>query len=60
MWDLLENKVLFEAVDPLKFKYDDQTHLAHIASLIGAPPRELLTKGRRTSMFYNDDSEWSF
>ena len=60
MWDLLENKLLFEAVDPLKSEYDDQTHLAHITSLIGAPPRELLARGRRTSIFYNEDCELLF
>ncbi|MCJ1408035.1 hypothetical protein MMC19_002108 [Ptychographa xylographoides] len=55
LWDLLENKVLFEAVDPLKFEYNDQVHLAYITALIGAPPKELLSKGRRASMFYNND-----
>ncbi|MCJ1397750.1 hypothetical protein MMC11_000946 [Xylographa trunciseda] len=57
LWDLLENKILFEAVDPLKFQYDDQTHLAYIAALIGPPPRELLSRGRRASIFYDNDGE---
>ncbi|MCJ1250206.1 hypothetical protein MMC30_007432 [Trapelia coarctata] len=57
LWDLLENKVLFEAVDPLKFEHDDQTHLALITALLGTPPEALLAQWRRTSMFYDADGK---
>lgn len=52
--------MLFEEVDPLKNIYDDQTHLAYITSLIGTPPKKLLERGRRTSLFYNTDCKSLF
>ena len=54
----MEDKNLFEAVDPLKNEYDDRCHLAYITALLGPPPKELLTRGRRTSMFYNSEGKW--
>ncbi|EON64188.1 hypothetical protein W97_03418 [Coniosporium apollinis CBS 100218] len=57
LWDLIENKALFEAVDPLKTKYDDKAHLAHITALLGPPPKELLAKGKRTSLFYDFEAK---
>ncbi|KAI8673051.1 Protein kinase domain-containing protein [Fusarium sp. Ph1] len=35
-------------------EYDEQTHLGQITSLIGPPPKALLSKGQRTSMFYQN------
>jgi serine/threonine-protein kinase SRPK3 len=59
LWDLLEGKRLFEAVDPRSVdEYDDQKHLAYITALLGPPPRELLDVGDRTSMFYDRDGEF--
>ncbi|KAK2745268.1 hypothetical protein FQN57_003963 [Myotisia sp. PD_48] len=56
LWDLLEGHTLFQGVDPLKIDgYDDQKHLAYITSLLGQPPKDLLMKGKRTSMFYDPD-----
>ncbi|KAL9132729.1 MAG: hypothetical protein Q9175_006096 [Cornicularia normoerica] len=60
LWDSLENKTLFEAVDPLKSDYDDQTHLAHITALLGPPPQDFLALGKRTSMFYGPEGESLF
>ncbi|KAI9728115.1 MAG: hypothetical protein M1834_007831 [Cirrosporium novae-zelandiae] len=58
LWDLLEGKKLFEAVDPHKVgSYDDETHLAYITALLGPPPKELLCHGERSSMFYNNDGK---
>ncbi len=50
---------LFEAINPLKTKYDDQSHLAHITALLGPPPDELLAQGRRTPMFYDSEGSWT-
>ncbi|KAI9830512.1 MAG: hypothetical protein M1819_005470 [Sarea resinae] len=55
LWDLLENKPLFEAVDPLENEYDDLSHLAYITALLGPPPKELLARGKRASNFYNSE-----
>ncbi|KAI4287976.1 MAG: hypothetical protein L6R35_002760 [Caloplaca aegaea] len=57
LWDSLENKTLFEAVDPLKSTYDDRTHLAHITALLGPPPQDFLALGKRTSMFYDPEGK---
>ena len=53
----MENKPLFEAVDPLKAHYDDQTHLVYITALLGPAPKDLLARGTRTSLFYDPDGE---
>jgi len=58
LWDLLEGRALFDAVDPPKHEYDGRTHLALITALIGVPPADLLARGRRTHLFY--DSEGLF
>ncbi|KAI4212365.1 MAG: hypothetical protein LQ351_004935 [Letrouitia transgressa] len=57
LWDSLENKTLFEVVDPLKSDYDDQTHLAYITALLGPPPQDFLALGKRTSMFYDPEGK---
>ena len=56
---MLENKNLFEAVDPLKSAYDDRIHLAHITALLGEPPQDLLARGKRTPMFYDAEGKSS-
>ena len=60
LWDLLEGKKLFKVANPKSKddEYDDQTHLAYISALLGPPPRELLTSGRRASMFYKSDGTY--
>ncbi|GES66813.1 related to dis1-suppressing protein kinase dsk1 [Aspergillus terreus] len=53
LWDFLEGRTLFEAVDPrVVEEYDDETHLAYITSLLGPAPKDLVGRGKRTSMFY--------
>ncbi|KAJ4004822.1 hypothetical protein NW766_011556 [Fusarium irregulare] len=52
LWDLLEEKRLF---DPESFgaeEYDEGTHLGQITALIGPPPPDFLSRGERTSKFY--------
>ncbi|PTU17059.1 hypothetical protein P175DRAFT_0112048 [Aspergillus ochraceoroseus IBT 24754] len=55
MWDLLENRSLFAAVDSPMREYDDQSHLTCIIALLGLPLKDLLSRGRRTPMFYDID-----
>ncbi|KAM6528966.1 hypothetical protein FALCPG4_009918 [Fusarium falciforme] len=53
LWDLLQGKALFNPATPDEpDEYDDQTHLGQITALIGPPPKDLLPKGQRTSIFY--------
>ncbi|KAJ5560908.1 hypothetical protein N7535_009105 [Penicillium sp. DV-2018c] len=55
LWDFLEGRTLFEAVDPHVVEdYDDEPHLAYITSLLGPAPEDFLLSGKRTSMFYTD------
>uniref|UniRef100_A0A8H7KD53 non-specific serine/threonine protein kinase n=1 Tax=Bionectria ochroleuca TaxID=29856 RepID=A0A8H7KD53_BIOOC len=57
LWDLLERESLFDPHIPEKpDEYDDAVHLAKITSLLGYPPRNLISSGRRSSMFYDDNN----
>ena len=60
LWDLLEGKKLFNAVNrDGTDEHDDQVHLAHITALLGSLPMEL-TRGRRSSIFYGADGAHAF
>ena len=56
--ELLENRSIFEAVDPLKTEYNDRAHLTHITALLGPPPQDLLGRGKRTSLVYDPKGEF--
>ncbi|WEW58154.1 hypothetical protein PRK78_003621 [Emydomyces testavorans] len=54
LWDVIEGKRLFSAVDTHKGnEYDSINHLALITALLGPPPEDLLHRGRRTDMLYD-------
>lgn len=36
-------------------EYDEAGHLAHIAALLGSPPKDLLDRGKRTHLFYGPE-----
>jgi hypothetical protein len=57
LWDLLEGKPLFRAYGEVGSdeEYDDQKQLARIASLLGPPPPELISRGKRSPKIYNSD-----
>ncbi|KAG8531805.1 uncharacterized protein KY384_003441 [Bacidia gigantensis] len=57
LWDLMEGDSLFRAAKPMESKYDDEKHLAYITALLGPPPADLLARGRRTSMFCDQQGE---
>ncbi|KAE8352712.1 kinase-like protein [Aspergillus coremiiformis] len=58
LWDLLEGRKLFKDTDPLQGQgYNEQGHLAHITALLGPPPKDLLSRGKRTRLFYTSDLE---
>ncbi|KAI9691354.1 MAG: hypothetical protein M1820_009733 [Bogoriella megaspora] len=57
LWDLLEEHSLFKAIDRSNTEYDERTHLAYIEALLGPPPKDLLLRGRRSSMFYNSSGQ---
>jgi serine/threonine-protein kinase SRPK3 len=54
LWDLLEGKLLFSAYGENKNEeYSDQKQLARITALIGPPPPQFLTRGKRSPLFYD-------
>ncbi|KAF5966996.1 CMGC/SRPK protein kinase [Fusarium bulbicola] len=58
LWDLLEKKSHF---NPASLGdgtgYDALTHLAQITALLGHAPQDLLKKGRRSALFYQEHGE---
>ena len=61
MWDFLEGRALFEAVDPRVVEdYDDETHLTYITSLLGPAPKDFVGHGKRTSLFYTASGKGVF
>lgn len=52
LWDLLEGKALFLPRLHGTNEYDDESHLGQITALIGPRPQNILSNGRRNSMFY--------
>ncbi|KAE8316139.1 kinase-like domain-containing protein [Aspergillus transmontanensis] len=43
-------------VDPLRDQeYNEPNHLAHITSLLGPPPEDVMARGRRSDLFYTSE-----
>ncbi|PMB71389.1 hypothetical protein BM221_001476 [Beauveria bassiana] len=57
IWDILEGKQLFYAVDPEHKAYRRRAHLAEITALLGPPPKHLLTRGRLASKFFSEQAD---
>ncbi|EEH04793.1 protein kinase [Histoplasma capsulatum G186AR] len=56
LWDIIEDRKLFENVYSVATdEYDEAGHLAHIAALLGSPPKDLLDRGKRTHLFYGPE-----
>ncbi|KIL95648.1 cmgc srpk protein kinase [Fusarium avenaceum] len=68
--DIWSLGVMVSEVDPRQFavdandrilhglsEYDDESHLGQITALIGPRPQNILSNGRRDSMFYNSNGE---
>lgn len=41
-------------------EYDDLTHLGQITALLGPAPQDLLTKGRRSTLYYQEDGMYLY
>ncbi|KAE8344981.1 kinase-like domain-containing protein [Aspergillus arachidicola] len=56
IWSL--GVMLFKDVDPLRDQeYNETNHLAHITSLFGPPPEDIMARGRRSDLFYTSDAK---
>ncbi|KAK5304602.1 hypothetical protein LTR99_003665 [Exophiala xenobiotica] len=55
IWDLLEGHPLFNAMDPESETYSTATHLSEMISLLGPPPKLLLSRGEATPQFFTPE-----
>lgn len=46
LWNILGSKELFQQVHDINGQYDAKSHLAEMISLLGPPPRSLITKSK--------------
>lgn len=60
LWDLLEDRTLFNAFDSINNAYSPEFHLFEMASLLGPPPPELLKRGKKTSEYFTAEGTKSF
>ncbi|KAJ6444045.1 serine/threonine-protein kinase SRPK3 [Purpureocillium lavendulum] len=58
IWDLFEGRHLFHGNDPADQMYSTRAHLAEVIGLLGAPPVDLLRRGRRSREFFAEDGTW--
>ncbi|KAI9841527.1 MAG: hypothetical protein M1837_000628 [Sclerophora amabilis] len=58
LWNLLEGRALFEALNPRDSNYTSEQHIAHISALLGPPPKQLLARGERTTRYFSSDGEF--
>ncbi|MCJ1478352.1 hypothetical protein MMC13_007030 [Lambiella insularis] len=57
LWDLVENRTLFDAFDPVERTYSPEAHLLEMTSLLGPPPTELLKRGQRASWYFTAEGK---
>ena len=52
LWDLVENRTLFDAFDPIKDAYSPEIHLLEMTSFFGPPPTDLLKRGEKATHYF--------
>ncbi|KAG8765913.1 hypothetical protein FRC12_007194, partial [Ceratobasidium sp. 428] len=61
IWDMMEGKPLFEGLDPTRQnEYGKPSHLAQMIALLGPPPMDLLSRGEKTSEYFNPDGSFKY
>ncbi|EHK96835.1 putative serine/threonine-protein kinase sky1 [Glarea lozoyensis 74030] len=58
VWDMIENKRLFDVLDPKTANYESRFHLASIVGLLGPPPLEFLQRSEFSSVHFNEKGDW--
>ncbi|CZT11199.1 related to protein kinase [Rhynchosporium graminicola] len=58
VWDMFENRRLFDGLDPDTGKYGNRFHLASIVGLLGPPPLEFLQRSEYSSVYFDDQGKW--
>ncbi|MCJ1399440.1 hypothetical protein MMC11_002642 [Xylographa trunciseda] len=59
IWDLFEDKHLFNGIDPEEQEYSHRGHLAEMIAYIGLPPLELLCRSKVSSNYFDEDGVWN-
>ncbi|OBT81165.1 hypothetical protein VE02_10210 [Pseudogymnoascus sp. 03VT05] len=58
VWDMFENRRMFNGLDPETGKYGNRFHLASIVGLLGPPPLEFLQRSGCSSVYFDDGGNW--
>ncbi|KAF2754655.1 kinase-like protein [Pseudovirgaria hyperparasitica] len=58
VWDMFENRHMFNGHDPKTGKYENRFHLASIVGLLGPPPLEFLQRSEYSSVYFDDRGNW--
>ncbi|KAG4432364.1 hypothetical protein IFR05_012146 [Cadophora sp. M221] len=57
-WDMFENRLMFDGVDPSTGTYGNRFHLASIVGFLGPPPVEFLQRSECSSVSFDDKGNW--
>lgn len=60
MWDLLENRHLFDAVDPENGEMSATHYVAEMVPYLGLPPREYIHRSETTAKVFDKHGEFFF
>lgn len=55
IWDLFYDHHLFYGQDPDGKGYSTRAHLAELIGTLGAPPTDLLKRGKRSQEFFDEN-----
>lgn len=58
MWDLLENKHLFNAIDPENGEMSATHYVAEMVAYLGLPPREYIHRSETTAKVFDKHGEF--
>ncbi|KAH7350714.1 putative serine/threonine-protein kinase sky1 [Rhexocercosporidium sp. MPI-PUGE-AT-0058] len=58
VWDMFENRRMFDGLDPETSKYGNRFHLASIVGLLGPPPLEFLQRSECSSVYFDEKGNW--
>ncbi|ESZ90487.1 CMGC protein kinase [Sclerotinia borealis F-4128] len=58
VWDMFENRHMFDGLDPETNKYGNRFHLASIVGLLVPPPLEFLQRSECSSVYFDDKGNW--
>ncbi|KFY28201.1 hypothetical protein V491_00576 [Pseudogymnoascus sp. VKM F-3775] len=58
VWDMFENRRMFDGLDPETGKYGNRFHLASIVGLLGPPPLEFLQRSGCSPVYFDNKGNW--